>query len=178
MEKVYSKAAVQLFHGEWKSVQDVISALREIYIPDEDFRKYFEVKSFNTRNTQERKLARYTLYHLEAQQEGGSQFHFELDEGTIEHILPESYPDAWKEYFSEEEYERNVFLLGNLTLLEPSKNRKADVESMEEKSEIYQSSKFALTRKINSQTWNPAKVKDRQEQLAKLATAVWRISFS
>jgi hypothetical protein len=177
MEKVYSKTAVQLFKGEASGIQDILAGLKEIYVGDEDFRKFFEVKSFNTRNAQEKKLARYTLYKLEAQVEGGSQFNFELDEGTIEHILPESYPDTWKEHFSEEEYERNVFMLGNLTLLEPGKNRKAAVDTMQEKSEIYQSSKFALTKKITGQVWNPAKVKDRQEQLAKLATTVWRISF-
>ncbi len=82
--------------------------LKGLYVSDEDFKSFFALKQFNTNNSTDKKLARYTLYKLESQEQGGSLYDFELDDGTIEHILPESYPETWHEEFTEEEYERNV----------------------------------------------------------------------
>jgi hypothetical protein len=115
------------------------------------------------------------LYKLEGQ-ESGSAYDFESDSGTIEHILPESFPVAWHEFFSEDEYERNIYLLGNLTLLEPSKNNKdaADAD-FEKKKSVYLTSTYSITNKINNNSWTAGTVKQRQGQLARLATAIWKI---
>ena len=66
-------------------------------------------------------------------------FDFETDSGTIEHILPESYPEPWHAEYTEEEFERNVFMIGNLTLLEASKNNKeaADKVFEEKKTSLF-----------------------------------------
>lgn len=177
MEKVYSRVAIKLYKKEIETLQGLLLELKELYLADEDFKNYFQVKSFNTTNKQDRKLARYTLYKLEAQEEGGNSFDFEEDDGTIEHILPESYPDGWQEDFSEEEYQRNIFKLGNLTLLEAGKNRSLGNKTIEEKVVVYQTSKFALTKSIQDTQWTSANIKARQEKLAKKATAIWKIQF-
>jgi hypothetical protein len=62
-------------------------------VSDEDFKNYFLLKQFNTNNSTDKKLVRYTLYKLESQEEGGSLYDFETDNETIEHILPESFPE-------------------------------------------------------------------------------------
>lgn len=103
-------------------------------------------------------------------------FYFEGDPGTIEHILPDSYPDIWKEGFSEEEFDRNIYSLGNLTLLEPSKNYKeAAAKDFEQKRQIYKTSKYAITNKIDYGSRTPGTIKQRQSQLAKIAASVWKI---
>lgn len=118
------------------------------------------------------------MYKLEGQEESGSLYDFETDSGTIEHVLPESYPENWQEHFSEEEFEKNIYLLGNLTLLEPSRNNKeASDKSFEEKKKVYAASKFALTKKITDPQWRPVNIKNRQMHLAKLATAIWKIQY-
>jgi uncharacterized protein with ParB-like and HNH nuclease domain len=178
MEKIYSKAAINLYTGKTNSLKDVLSDLKSLYLSDEDFKNYFEIKQFNTKNAADKKLLRYTLYKLEAQETGGSLYDFETDNGTLEHILPESYPEAWQQDFSEEDYERNVYMIGNITLLEPSKNNKnAADHPFGEKKLVYATSKFSMTKKIEDPEWRPQNVKKRQAKLAKLATAVWQVQF-
>ena len=178
MEKTYSRAAVNLFHDSSTNIQMVLGDLKPLYLNDDDFRNYFEIKQFNTKNSADKKLIRYTLYKLEGQKTGGSDYDFETDNGTIEHILPESYSPEWQQDFSEEDFERNINMLGNLTLLESSKNNKdAADHSFEEKKRVYAGSKFALTRTIDDPQWTPQNIKKRQANLAKLATAIWKVAF-
>jgi uncharacterized protein with ParB-like and HNH nuclease domain len=175
MEKVYSKAAINLFKNPQPTYQTALNDIRTLYLNDDEFKNYFQIKQFNTTNSNEKKQLRYTLYKLEGQ-DGGAFYDFESDAGTIEHILPESYPEIWRESFTEDEYERNLYLLGNLTLLEPVKNNKeAANEDFEHKKEIYSTSKYAITNKINYGSWTPNTLKQRQGQMAKLANAVWKI---
>ena len=178
MEKVYSKAAIRLYKGESKKLQEVLFDLSVLYVNDDDFKNYFALKQFNTNNSQDKKLLRYTLYKIEGQNIGGSLFDFDSDNGTIEHILPESYPEIWHEQFTEEEFERNVFMLGNLTLLEPSKNNKeASNLSFDTKLEVFKLSKYSITNSILGSEWTANSIKLRQMQLAKVATSVWKIQF-
>lgn len=178
MEKGYSKAAIKLYRGESNSVNAVLNDIKMLYVNDEDFKNYFSLKQFNTSNSTDKKLVRYTLYKLESQEDSGSLYDYETDNGTIEHILPESYPETWQNDFNEEEFERNVYMLGNLTLLEPGKNHKEAADKIfEEKKKVYATSKFALTRKLVDPQWTSQNIKSRQVHLAKLATAVWKIQY-
>jgi len=175
MEKIYSRAAINLFKTDQPTHNSAINDIKGLYLNDEEFKNYFQLKQFKTSNTSDKKQLRYTLYKLEGQ-DGGHLYDFEIDSGTIEHILPESYPDEWKEIFTEDEYERNVYLLGNLTLLEQSKNNKdAADKGFEYKKAIYATSKYALTNKINYASWTSNTIKQRQAQLARIATSVWKI---
>ncbi len=178
MEKVYSKAAINLFKGDSNNITAILDNLKSLYVNDESFKNYFSLKQFNTNNSTDKKLVRYTLYKLEGQEVGGSMYDFETDNGTIEHILPESYPENWHPEFSEEEFERNVFMLGNLTLLEAGKNNKEALDKMfEEKKAVYATSKFALSKKLTDPQWTSQNIKSRQAHLAKLATGIWKIQY-
>lgn len=178
MEKVYSRAAINLFTGKTDNIIAVLSDIKSLYIADEDFKSYFSVKQFNTNNSSDKKLLRYTLYKLEAQEVAGNEYDFEVDNGTIEHILPESYPVAWQTIFTEDEYERNIFMLGNLTLLESQKNSKEAADKLfEDKKPVYQTSKFVLTKNLTDPEWTPQNIKHRQSHLAKLASGIWKIQF-
>ena len=178
MEKVYSKASINLYKGQNSHISAVLNEIKDLYVGDEEFKNYFSIKQFNTSNSVDKKLVRYTLYKLEGQEEGGSLYDFETDNGTIEHILPESFPETWQIIFTEEEYERNVYMLGNLTLLEPSKNNKEAADlPFNEKKKVYLNSKYILSRKISDPQWTSQNIKNRQTHLAKLATAIWKIQF-
>ena len=176
MEKIYSRAAINLFGNKQPGFQGALSDIRSLYLNDDEFKNYFQLKQFKTSNTADKKQLRYTLYKLEGQEAKGSLYDFESDDGTIEHILPESYPEAWKDSFSEDEYERNVYLLGNLTLLEPSKNNKGAADKdFEHKKAVYATSKYVLTKTLNQNSWTPNTIKQRQAQLGKIATSIWKI---
>lgn len=178
MEKVYSKAAINLYKGDSINTSAILVDLKPLYVNDEDFKNYFSLKQFNTNNSTDKKLVRYTLYKLEGQEDGGSLYDFETDSGTIEHILPESFPETWHTDFSEDDFFRNVFMLGNLTLLEATKNNKEAADKIfEEKKNVYMTSKYALTKKIIDPQWTSQNIKSRQAHLAKLATGIWKIQY-
>ncbi|MDI9365073.1 MAG: DUF262 domain-containing HNH endonuclease family protein [Flavobacterium sp.] len=179
MDKVYSKAAINLYKGESNNIIAVLNDIKSLYVTDDEFKNYFAIKQFNTNNSTDKKILRYTLYKLEGQEEGGSFYDFETDNGSIEHILPESFPDAWHDDFTEDEYERNVFMIGNLTLLEAVKNNKdAADKTFIEKKDIYLTSKFVLTKNIIDPQWTSENIKKRQAHLAKLATSIWKIQYN
>ncbi|MCJ8208228.1 DUF262 domain-containing HNH endonuclease family protein [Mucilaginibacter sp. RS28] len=175
MEKIYSRAGINLYKSNQPNYTLALNDIKALYLNDDEFKNYFQIKQFRTNNSTDKKQVRYTLYKLEAQ-ESGNLYDFELDSGTIEHILPESFSEPWREVFTEDDYERNIYLLGNLTLLETSKNNKhAADNNFDTKKEIYKDSKYVLTNKINYNSWSPNSVKHRQAYLAKLATSVWKI---
>ena len=178
MEKTYSKAAINLYKGESNNIIAILNDIKSLYLKDEDFKSYFSLKQFNTNNSTDKKLVRYTLYKLEAQENDGNSYDFEIDNGTIEHILPESYPELWHNDFTEEEFERNVFMIGNMTLLEPIKNSKeAGDKNFDTKKKVYATSKYAITKKIIDPQWTAQNIKGRQAHLGKLATGTWNVQF-
>ena len=178
MEKTYSKAAINLYKGESNNIIAILNDIKSLYLKDEDFKSYFSLKQFNTNNSTDKKLVRYTLYKLESQENDGNSYDFEIDNGTIEHILPESYPELWHNDFTEEEFERNVFMIGNMTLLEPIKNSKeAGNKNFDTKKKVYATSKYAITRKIIDPQWTAQNIKGRQAHLGKLATGTWKVQF-
>jgi replicative superfamily II helicase len=179
MEKIYSKAAINLYKSESPNFHKVLADLRDLYVVDEDFKNYFYLKQFNTSNSTDKKLLRYTLYSIESQEDNGSLYDFEIDNGTIEHILPESYSEIWHESFDEDAYERNIYLIGNLTLLEPAKNNKeASDKAITEKIQVYSESKYAMTKRIQDPEWTSTNIRNRQAHMARLACAIWQIQFS
>ncbi|RCR69505.1 DUF262 domain-containing protein [Larkinella punicea] len=176
MEKAYNKIANKVYSGSFQQVQQIINDLKILYINDDNFRNYFTLKMFNTTNSQQKKIARYILYKIESYLAGGVNASYDLDDGTIEHILPENMDEDWSQMFSDEEHSRNVYMLGNLTLLEPSKNgRDAAQKIMKDKIEVYKTSKFALSNEITATDWTVKMIQHRQMRLAKIATGIWKI---
>lgn len=109
MEKIYSRAAIKLINGNSKSITAILNDIKSLYVHDDEFKNYFSVKQFNTNNSIDKKILRYILYKIESQLNGGADYDFESDKGTIEHILPESYSEPYKVLFSEEEFHKNIF---------------------------------------------------------------------
>lgn len=175
-EKVYNKIANKIYSAELNSVDLVLEELKSIYLTDDRFRGYFELRSFNTTNSQQKKIARYILYKIEGQLDGGKKTDYLIDDGTIEHVLPESMTEDWKMIFSEEEHSQLVYMLGNLSLLEPKLNNKdAAQKPFEEKKAVYVKSQYALSSSIKSSEWTIQMIKHRQANLGKVAAGVWKL---
>ncbi len=175
MERAFNKAAMQAFKGQLKTPAEVFQEiLKNIYILDADFQNDFSTHSINT--NKDKKLARYVLYKLERQL-GGGTYDFEIDEGTIEHILPESLTTDWEMVFDVEQHEQNVFAIGNLTILEPKVNRDLGQKPYSEKLSAYQKSQYKISSEINAHEWIPKAIKERQASLAKKAKTIWRVPY-
>jgi uncharacterized protein with ParB-like and HNH nuclease domain len=175
MEKAYNKTANKVFVGNISNAREAMDDLKDLYISDDKFKSYFELKSFNTTNSQQKKIARYILYKIEAQLENGIKTDFLIDEGTIEHILPENMDAHWSQLFNDEDHLRMVYMLGNLSLLEAKLNSKqAGQKPFAEKKLVYQKSQYALSKKIGGDEWSIQLIKHRQASLAKTAAGIWK----
>ncbi|MEW6218798.1 MAG: HNH endonuclease family protein [Thermodesulfobacteriota bacterium] len=99
------------------------------------------------------------------------------DKYTIEHILPEHPDESWTS-FSDEQVDRCVFRIGNMTPLEATRNREVGNQSYPEKRAVFEQSGFQITRRGASEhlEWTPDRVAFRQQWLASQATAVWRLA--
>jgi uncharacterized protein with ParB-like and HNH nuclease domain len=129
-ESVFHNVSKKLFTGDISNSLQISQELRSIYIDDERFENLFSTKQVNTKS--KKKLARYILYSLENQiVQNNPERNFEDDAGTIEHILPEN-PPLELNTFSSEEQESNTYRLGNLTLLESSKNNDCGTKPAEQ----------------------------------------------
>lgn len=178
MEKIYNRISLSIYKENATTVHQVIESLRPLYLDDERFRQFFEHKEFNTNNSVVRKQIRYILYGIEAQLPDGVKTDYETDTGTIEHILPEAYNESWMGEFSEDDHEKCLYLLGNLTLLEPNKNNKeAAAKAYSAKKSVYETSKYAICRTIKATEWTPAMIKHRQAKLAAIACGIWKIQY-
>lgn len=112
----------------------------------------------------------------------------------IEHILPIGAETSWKRLFGDDEsFDLATQKLSNLTLLERSLNASAANGSFQKKLTIYGQSRFLLTKglagnaRVGNATavnralafvehyseWTPETMKDREDQLVRLATAIW-----
>jgi len=179
MDKIYNKAAVLVHNNHDEiDVSKIINSIKELYISDDDFKNSFEGKTFNTDNSNHKKQARYTLYKIEGQIQNGSKYDYTSDSGTIEHILPENLTEKWEEFFSEDEHIRNVYKIGNFTLLETKKNRDIADDIFSVKEKVYHTSKYEITKIIEASQWNINALKNRQSKLANIACGVWKIQFN
>lgn len=169
-EEIYNKIAREISLNKTFNIQ----SLQPIYVLDNNFENDFSTKQFKN-TTRNHKIAKYILSKIELYKYG-NEINPESDNYTIEHILPESADESWGDFF-DEEINRCVYRLGNLTLLEKKLNREADVLNYENKKAVYLKSNSELTKEIveNYDTWNENKLAARQKELAKHAKAIWKI---
>ncbi|CAA6801547.1 MAG: RloF [uncultured Campylobacterales bacterium] len=179
MDKIYNKASILVYNGKGSvGLSEILNSIKDLYISDDDFKNSFEGKSFNTNNSSHKKQARYTLYKIEGQLQNGNKYDYASDLGTIEHILPENLTEEWEQIFSEDEHIRNIYKIGNFTLLEPNKNRDIADKVFCEKEKVYHTSKYAMTKSIEASEWNISGLKHRQSKLASIACGIWKIQYN
>ncbi|MGI8639038.1 MAG: DUF262 domain-containing protein [Pyrinomonadaceae bacterium] len=172
-EQAFHQVAKRVYEGQITNSYQIAQELQGIYPSDEDFSHTFLTKQVNTKS--KKKLARYILYSLE-NQIAGTDRGYEDEFGTIEHILPENPTMEWEQFFPQAEQENYIYRLGNLTLLESSKNNLCGTKLFDDKKAVYKESQYKTTNTIDYSEWSPTQVRLRQDESAKIATTVWRIS--
>lgn len=177
LERIYGKAAVAVYKAEIQTSRNLFNAyLKEAYLDDDSFKNDFTNKTISTQKYNV--LAKYILGKLEIQYDGHEP-ELNSKQLSVEHILPENPTDEWAQNFQGVDIENFIYKIGNLTLLETSKNREADRQPFEEKKTIYQSSQFCLTTKsVTADDWTPKSVIERQRELANRAKSLWKINYS
>ncbi len=172
-ESVYASVAKKITQGEYSNTSAALLGMKSIYPNDETFNASFTEKVMRARNP---KMARYILCALE-KQAGGQEYDFDSDALSVEHIFPQNQETGW-EAFGNEEAEALVYRLGNMALLGKGANRDIGNAEFSVKKLVFADSHFQLTAKVANDNvqWTPERIAVRQKQMAKLATAAWRIA--
>ncbi|HEY6349337.1 MAG TPA: DUF262 domain-containing protein [Candidatus Angelobacter sp.] len=175
-EGVYNGIAQKTTAGELAQPAALIKALAPVYIPDNQFKPAFAEKSLPTTAIRNRRVVRYILFQLEKHL-SGKDYDIESERYSLEHILPENPADNWGQ-FTEEQFEDSVYRLGNMTLLEASRNRGIGNLPFSRKKPIYAASQFEITKNIavDNDDWNQARLAARQAWMANQATSIWRVT--
>lgn len=126
----------------------------------------------------------YILRKIVEHQEKGVRI--DGDQVSVEHILPRSNEhnskSSWTSTFDQNDRDRFVHCLGNLTLLSRKDNspKAGDNESFSVKKKIYATSSYQVTRDICQYTeWTPKAIKRRQSELAKIAAKqIWNFRLN
>jgi hypothetical protein len=175
-ERIYYSAAQKITDGSAQTTTQVLQALRDTYPSDDFFKQSFVDKVIRTTNSRNNRVMRYILCELEYQ---GNQQDYDLDSETfgIEHVLPQ-HPELGWEHFSEEEIDSLVYRIGNMTLLAKGANKDIANKPYTIKQPVLAQSSFGLTKRLAEENteWTPARIEQRQKQMAKLALTVWRVS--
>lgn len=120
---------------------------------------------------------------LQSQRPKSEQASFDYDELTIEHIMPRSWQTHWPveaqddatKFAAEQERERHLHRIGNLTLVTQAFNSGVSNEAWNVKrQELIEHSQLALnTRLSKSADWNEALIDSRARDLAAAACVIW-----
>ena len=96
---------------------------------------------------------------------------------TVEHIMPQTLSESWREHLGEEAdklHEQYLHRLGNLTLCGPRWGSAMSNHSFEKKKEIYRKSSVMMTRQLAElPTWDEDAIKRRADELAEKALRLW-----
>jgi hypothetical protein len=179
LEPEYHRAAKAVLEGAALTPGAVFQLLRGVYVDDAKFEQDFASFAVDT-SGQTKKLAKYILSRLE-QDTSHRAVDPDTDPASIEHILPENPADGWEAMFPRERWEFAVYRLGNLTLLEPSANRRVGNSDYAAKAGEYALSAYEITVRVPQiapQEWTQALLDERQRRLASRAVQVWRVDFA
>jgi hypothetical protein len=118
------------------------------------------------------KVTRYILSEYNRSLPGD---HSGVDGVEIEHILPQTISENWSNSFTSAEHDLLLNRLGNLTLLTQRMNKDVSNRGYQHKKEIYEGSKYVMTRKIGNdyEIWTPDKILERTEMLVNWSISRW-----
>lgn len=172
LDRNYSVAAQEIGTKKIATAAQLTDTLKDI-VPSDSL---FEASFFEARVSQTH-IARYFLRALERTRRAQSEPEWipNDDEQAInlEHVLPEKPQQFWPNVNAEtaETYWRR---LGNMVILQATKNSIIGNAGFGQKKATLQASGFLLTSEVASQpSWGPQEIEDRQRELAKLAIKTW-----
>jgi len=176
LEIACARLAHRIHDIQCNTATDAAAQLKDVLPSDTDFKEAFRTKQ--ERNSTK---ARYILAELEiaARRSAAGEVGVELEPTstlTLEHILPKSPEDAWKDQLESDNSfaEDCTHRLGNLCLL-TQVNRSLGNRSFEEKKKVFAQSELTLTKQVSDcEEWTREQVEKRQARMAKLAASHWR----
>ncbi|MGQ7848143.1 DUF262 domain-containing protein [Granulosicoccus sp. 3-233] len=171
LERLYSETAKAITEGKITKSLEVISELKTV--PSDSA---FEA-AFAYATVSKPKVARYFLRELEiAKSHLADDIIPDIDptKVNLEHVLPQSPADGWKD-FDEEEWRTYHKRLGNMAIMSSGSNSDIGNASFSKKKSAYKDSSFYFTEQLSSSPeWTKDKIESRQKEMAQVAVKHWK----
>lgn len=153
---------------EWISGELAKRVRSERWPDDSEFKN-----AIMTANLYGTKAARIVLEGIEAYLAGKEVIDLSSDKITIEHIMPQTISDEWREELGDDDvYRKYLDTLGNLTLT--GFNSELGNLSFAEKKNKYYESGIAMNRELYKfEKWSESEILKRAETLANYAIKIW-----
>ena len=158
-----------------KSVDEIIDNLAKDLPGKETIESHLDVEDFYARFRG--RLAKYTLLRIEYSTRERDLLD-NLENITVEHILPRSPTNEWKEVFGDD-YDKCVNKLGNLTLIKGSLNSKMRNKLFNEKKKLLKETigkEFTLLNDNLLQRyeeWTKKELEDRHSKLKEQVVSIY-----
>lgn len=174
VEQGLAHAAEQVSAGKIANADKLLESLKSAIPSDADFEEAFAAARIS-----QSYLARYLLRSLELKRKEQPEPEWIPNDDiaiNLEHILPGNPGKSWSAFDSEtaSAYHKRI---GNMALMQASRNSVAGNASFAEKSRHYKESTFILTCEVTKAAdWTPSEISERQKRLAKLAVKTWPLA--
>jgi len=174
---LYEKSKEKLIEG----IKKELSSSPQKYPKDSDFKQAFKEAKLYVKSGEAKKKGRVILERLELyQNKEPVNLRKQNPDGkpsiTIEHIMPQTLTDWWKEHLGddwESTYKEYLNNIGNLTL--SGVNSENSNHSFPEKKKNFQESNLKLNKWIIKENeWNEKTIQKRARDLAEMALDVWK----
>jgi Protein of unknown function DUF262/Protein of unknown function (DUF1524) len=174
VEEACAEIARKITDGTIATAPDLIDAMKRVVPSDAEFEA-----AFATARVAQNGLARYYLRALELKRTGSAEPEFIPNEDIVinlEHVVPENPGNNWPDFDSDTAPLFHT-RLGNMVLLQATKNALIGNSDFETKREVLKDSAFILTSEVGkSKKWRKEEINQRQKRLAKTALETWPLS--
>lgn len=175
LDEHYAQRAHLIGTGKITKAKELRESLQNEVPTDSQFEQ-----AFSTARVSKAYLARYYLRALDKTIKDDPQPEFvandDYEAANLEHIIPLKPSPAWQ--VSEEDAASSSQMIGNLTLLSTKKNVEIGNDSFADKVKVYKDSQYSITNQLEKYAaFGIEQVKERQAELAMLASKTWSIKF-
>lgn len=172
LQAAYHKAAKILLESKGQKLAEARAEIEPMLPDSEQF-----VSAFQRQRMGAQYLLRYTLKGIEQAVNPGKEFKAN-DIVHIEHVMPQTPNDEWKECLGDAIDDHPAFVQrwGNLTLLHAPLNQKATNSAFADKQAEYEQSEVTGTKALCGYLrWGFDVIERRQREMGRIADAVWSI---
>jgi hypothetical protein len=176
LDEHYAARAHLIGAGKITKATELRESLKSELPTDSQFQQ-----AFSTARVSKAYLARYYLRALDKTIKDDPTPEFvaneDYDAANLEHIIPMKPSAAWS--ISEDDAANAQQMIGNLTLLSAKKNVSVANGSFAEKQKVYKDSAYSITSQLEKYgtEFGIEQVKERQAELAMLASKTWSFKF-
>ncbi len=169
-EVLFAGIAKKIYDGEYTTVDEILSAIKEKTISDKEFAGMFESWKGNSSS---KNVIRYIFKKIHNSIDTNLELNIDSSEVHIEHIMPQKVSSQWN--VSSDIHDEYLWRLGNICLLSGKINIKISNKPFDEKKYRYKESKIEPNPQIAEfEKWGAEEIEARQNDLAKIAVKIWK----